>query len=170
MPLGAVHFGRQNAGSRKQEQPKTRGKTPLSKENKVMRDTSSVQQVATSESVGGIDDAIITRFRDSKAEVLKELQEAGTAAGVRFADHLAEYGELRRLERWWSESRDNPRLDLEELGLDGLAKILAGDNGDADDLESHIRELGDSDSSDGRWIECFITGTLERFSKIEPHI
>lgn len=88
-----------------------------------------------------INEEIITRFRNSKAETEKKSQEAGIAAGIKFVDRLAEYGELRRLERWWLESRDNPRLDLEELGLDGLAKILAGDDGDADDLENHIREL-----------------------------
>lgn len=135
-----------------------------------MRKTSSVQRIAASESVGTIDHGIITRFRNSKAETEKEFQEAGTAAGIRFVDRLAEYSELLRLERWWLESRDNPRLDLEELGLDGLAKILAGDDGDSDDLENHIRQLGGSDASDGRWIEGFIAGTLERFSQIEAQM
>lgn len=135
-----------------------------------MKETASDQQCAPPESVGTIDHGIITRFRNSKAEAAKELEDAGTDAGIRFVDRGAEYGELRRLERWWLESRDNPRLDLEELGLRGLAKILAGDGGDADDLESSIRNLGDADANDGRWIEGFITGALRRFEQIQAKL
>jgi hypothetical protein len=160
-------FRLRNAGSRKQEQPKPRGETPHDKQAKGMQNTSNIKKTATPESVGSIDETVLTRFRNSKAEVMKKAEKFGNEAGVRFVEHIAEYADLLRLERWWQESENEPKLDLEELGLHGLAKLLAGDNGDAADLEKKIRRLADSDATEGRWIEGFITGALRRFEQIQ---
>jgi len=135
-----------------------------------MKETASDQQCATPESVGTIDHGIITRFRNSKAEAAKELEDAGTDAGIRFVERSAEYAEMLRLERWWQESDNEPKLDLEELGIPGIATILAGDNGDAAYWEEKIRRLGESEADDGRWIEGFVSGAVKRFKQIKPEL
>ncbi len=134
-----------------------------------MTDVTCEQPKVDSESET-INESIIARFRDAKTESERELEESGKEAGVRFVDTTAEYGELRRLERWWERTRDNPDLDLEAFGPSGLADILAGEHGDGKEIHSHLQELGGADSDDGRWIEGFITGALRRFEQIEAKL
>lgn len=135
-----------------------------------MKKTSHIEKTATPESVGSIDERVLTRFRNSKAEVMKKAETFGNQAGVRFVDHSGEYADLLRLERWWHESDNEPKLGLDELGLPGIANILAGDNGDAAYLEKEIRRLGESEADDARWIEGFVAGALERFKEIKAEM
>ena len=130
----------------------------------------SMPTVVTPIVVSDIDEEVVTRFRDSKAEWEKGLESAGIAAGIQFAENSAGYGELSRLERWWSTRRDRHESALNIFDVADIADVLADYGSRSAKLLEAIESLGCSDVLEVQWRKGFLDGAVKRFAEIKSRL
>lgn len=113
--------------------------------------------------------AAIERLKKSKADYAKEASDRGHADGVRWAQHKAEYGELKRLSENWEQSETTETEDA--LGAPGVfGRMISNDEFGRLSINDFWTNNGSDESGDQYSFEYwdgFVEGALEVFDQVE---
>ncbi len=106
----------------------------------------------------------IEKLRKSAAEFEDDLYCRGISAGVRYVLAVADYGHLRRLERWYDSNTDGDRT------IRRIVRVMTGGDGSHREVEEVIRQSGDPDIDEKIWVSGFVDGAVKKFNELKNEL
>jgi hypothetical protein len=103
----------------------------------------------------------IERLRRSAAAFEDDLYCRGISAGVRYVLAVADYGHLRRLERWYYFNTDADWNTIRRV-----VDVMTGGDGSCREVEDVIRQAGDPDIDERLWVTGFVHGAVNKFNEL----